>query len=129
MQKKRLHYGAGYEEPVGGAEITKGYNLPAKYVIHTVGPIVGWGLNESLRQDLRNCYRSILSCALEKDIRSIAFCCISTGEFHFPNQEAARIAVSTVTEVLKEQGRHFDRIIFNVFRDEDREYYEGLLAK
>lgn len=128
MNQKRIRYGKNYEEPVGSAVITKGYNLPAEYVIHTVGPIVGYRLNDSLRQDLRNCYRSVLECAAEHQIKSVAFCCISTGEFHFPNQEAASIAVETVTAFLKENPDHFDRIIFNVFKDMDRRLYEERLV-
>lgn len=127
MNQKRIRYGQRYEEPTGQAEITKAYNLPAEYVIHTVGPIVGWRLNDSLRQDLRNCYQSVLACAVEYNIRSIAFCCISTGEFHFPNDEAAKIAVDTVTEFLRDHEDAFDRIIFNVFKDLDKELYVSML--
>lgn len=128
MNEKRIRYGRRYEEPAGQAMLTKGYNLPAKYVIHTVGPIVGELLGEKHRQDLKNCYQSVLKCCLEHGIRSVAFCCISTGEFHFPNDEAAKIAVETVKEVLGRQGEAFDRVIFNVFKDWDKELYEGLLA-
>ncbi|MCM1103622.1 MAG: protein-ADP-ribose hydrolase [Clostridium sp.] len=128
MNQRRIRYGPQYEEPAGQAMLTKGYNLPAQYVIHTVGPIVGYRLNENLRQDLRNCYENVLKCCVEHHIRSVAFCCISTGEFHFPNDEAAAIAVGTVTSVLGEYGDAFDRIIFNVFKDLDRAYYEALLS-
>lgn len=128
MNLRRMKFGPRYEEPTGQAMLTKGYNLPAQYVIHTVGPIVGYDLTEELRQDLRNCYENVLQCCMDHNIRSVAFCCISTGEFHFPNDEAAKIAVDTVTSVLKEHGRNFDRIIFNVFQDKDRGYYEGLLS-
>ena len=107
--------------------VTLGYNLPASYVIHTVGPIVGWKVTDRLRQDLRNCYTSCLEAAFEKGIRSVAFCCISTGEFHFPNEEAAKIAVNAVTEFLMQHQGSFDRIIFNVFKDFDKEIYETLL--
>lgn len=127
MNQKRMQYGENYEEPTGQAVITKGYNLPARFVIHTVGPIVEDRLNDSLRQDLRNCYQSVLSCAVKHQIRSVALCCISTGEFRFPNDEAAKIAVETVLEFLKEQGNMFDRIIFNVFKDLDKQYYELVL--
>lgn len=112
-----------YEEPVGKAVITSAYNLPCRYVIHTVGPIVADKLTESLRNDLTLCYESCLNEAIEKEIRSIAFCCISTGEFHFPNSEAASIAVNSVTEYLKSNYEKVDRIIFNVFKDLDREIY------
>ncbi|MBD5536513.1 MAG: protein-ADP-ribose hydrolase [Lachnospiraceae bacterium] len=127
MNQKRIQYGSRYEEPTGQAMLTKGYNLPAKYVIHTVGPIVGYRLTEQLRQDLRHCYESVLKCCVDNGIRSVAFCCISTGEFHFPNEEAAKIAVETVTSVLHDFESKFDRIIFNVFKDLDKQCYEGLL--
>ena len=127
MNQKRIQYGSRYEEPTGQAMLTKGYNLPAKYVIHTVGPIVGYRLTEQLRQDLKHCYESVLKCCLDNGIRSVAFCCISTGEFHFPNEEAAKIAVETVTSVLHDFESKFDRIIFNVFKDLDKQYYEELL--
>lgn len=129
MNQKRIRYGSGYEEPTGTATITKGYNLPAEYVIHTVGPIVYHKLTNALRGDLRNCYKSVLECALEHGIRSVAFCCISTGEFHFPNEEAAEIAVETVSNFLEQYSDKFDRIIFNVFKDLDRELYERYLTQ
>lgn len=127
MNQRRIRYGKGYEEPTGTATITKGYNLPAEYVIHTVGPIVYGELTNGLCQDLRNCYKSVLECALEHGIRSVAFCCISTGEFRFPNEEAAKIAVDTVSDFLEQYADKFDRIIFNVFKDLDRELYERAL--
>ena len=117
-----------YEEPTGRAVVTSGFNLPAKYVIHTVGPIVQWEVTDRLRQDLKNCYASCLMAAVEKGIRSIAFCCISTGEFHFPNEEAAEIAVETVTEFLTEHESSFDRVIFNVFKDLDKDIYKSILG-
>lgn len=129
MNRKRIRYGSRYEEPTGRAMLTKGYNLPAEYVIHTVGPIVSRCLTESLRQDLRNCYENVLKCCMENKIRSVAFCCISTGEFHFPNDEAAKIAVETVTAMLNDYENEFDRVIFNVFKDMDRKYYEELLCE
>lgn len=124
MNQKRIRYGRQYEEPVGQAMITKAYNLPAEYVIHTVGPIVSYQLSDSLRDDLKSCYESVLKCCVEHSIRSVAFCCISTGEFHFPNDEAAKIAVKTVTGFLDEYASNFDRIIFNVFKSMDKELYE-----
>ena len=128
MNRKRMQYGRRYEEPTGQAVLTEGYNLPAEYVIHTVGPIVGGDLNQRLRNDLRNCYQNVLKCCVEHKIRSVAFCCISTGEFHFPNDEAAKIAVETVTEFLNEHTEEFDRVVFNVFKDVDRELYEEELS-
>lgn len=129
MKRRRMQYGARYEEPTGRAVLTKGYNLPADYVIHTVGPIVGGSLNQKLKDDLESCYRNVLECCVEHGIRSVAFCCISTGEFHFPNDEAAKIAADTVTGFLKEHDPDFDRIIFNVFKDVDRELYEAELKR
>lgn len=127
MQKKRIQYGRQYEEPTGTAVLTKAYNLPCDYVIHTVGPIVYGGLNDALRQDLRNCYESALNCCVENGISSIAFCCISTGEFHFPNTEAAKIAWETVLNFLQTHDKAMERVIFNVFKDSDREIYEELI--
>ena len=129
MKRRRMQYGARYEEPTGRAVLTKGYNLPADYVIHTVGPIVGGSLNQKLKDDLESCYRNVMECCVEHGIRSVAFCCISTGEFHFPNDEAAKIAADTVTGFLKEHDPDFDRIIFNVFKDVDRELYEAELKR
>ena len=128
MNQKRVRFGRRYEEPTGQAMLTKGYNLPAEYVIHTVGPIVGYRLNRKLEHDLKNCYESVLKCCLEHNIRSVAFCCISTGEFHFPNDEAAKIAVKTVSDFLDQHAENFDRIIFNVFKEIDEQYYHALLS-
>ncbi|MDN5316464.1 MAG: hypothetical protein PWR08_588 [Thermoanaerobacterium sp.] len=117
----------GYEEKTGMAKITKAYNLPCKYVIHTVGPIVRFGLTKELEDDLRSCYRSCLECAIENDVKTIAFCCISTGEFHFPNDKAAKIAIETVIQFLSEKGSKIDKIIFNVFKDLDYKIYKDLV--
>lgn len=117
-----------YEEPTGRAVLTPGFCLPCRYVIHTVGPVVGMRLTEELKQDLRNCYVSCLEAAADQGLRSIAFCCISTGEFHFPNDKGAEIAVDTVTKFMKQRETAFDRIVFNVFKDGDRELYEKLLS-
>jgi O-acetyl-ADP-ribose deacetylase (regulator of RNase III) len=116
-----------YEEPTGSAMITSSYNLPCKYVIHTVGPIVGYMLTSDLRNDLKSCYESCLKIASENGVRSIAFCCISTGEFHFPNDEAAKIAIDVVRTYLREDASKIDRVIFNVYKDFDKEIYEKLL--
>lgn len=126
MQEKRK-IDLDYEEPTGRAVVTSAYNLPCKYVIHTVGPIVYDGLTDKLKDDLKKCYLSCLDSAIKNGIRSIAFCCISTGEFHFPNEEAAKIALSTVNEFLKTHGDHIDRIIFNVFKDYDLKIYSKLI--
>lgn len=127
MNQRKRQYGKNYEEPTGQAVLTEAYNLPAEYVIHTVGPIVYGGLTEKLKNDLRSCYENVLKCCAEYGIRSVAFCCISTGEFRFPNEEAAIIAVSEVRKFLVSHEKDFDRIIFNVFKDVDREIYEQLV--
>lgn len=127
MRRKKIQYGPQYEEPTGQAVLTKGYGLPAKHVIHTVGPIVRYRLMDGLRRDLENCYRNVLQCCVENGIRTVAFCCISTGEFRFPNEEAAQIAVRTVLRFLEIHGQEFDRVIFNVFKDTDKEIYGKIL--
>lgn len=117
----------GYEEPTGQAKITKGYNLPAKYVIHTVGPIVTTPLTKTHEKLLETCYRSCLELAAENNLASIAFCCISTGVFMFPNDKAAKIAVRTVKEFMQTQTS-IKKVIFNVFKDIDEEIYRNLLG-
>ena len=117
----------GHPEKTGSAKITRGYNLPARYVLHTVGPIVRGALTERDKELLASCYRSCLSCAVQHDLKSIAFCCISTGEFHFPNKEAAEIAVHEVRAFLA-QNQTMERVVFNVFKDEDQAIYERLLS-
>lgn len=117
----------GHEEPTGQAKITPAYNLPSKYVIHTVGPIVSGRLNERHCEQLRSCYFSCLKLARENGCKSIAFCCISTGVFGFPQREAARLAVETVKE-YKEEAYSDIKVIFNVFRDDDLEIYRRLLG-
>lgn len=115
----------GREEPTGQAKLTPAFNLPSQYVIHTVGPIVRGRLTQRDRELLSSCYRSCLELAREKGIKSIAFCCISTGEFHFPNQEAAEIAVKTVKEFRKNNPDM--EVIFNVFKEADYEIYRKYL--
>lgn len=117
----------GHPEETGTAQITEGYNLPARHVIHTVGPIVSGALTDRHRAQLASCYRSCLSLAAERGLRSIAFCCISTGEFHFPRAAAAEIAVREVRDFLT-RDTSIERVIFNVFKDEDRNIYERLLS-
>jgi len=114
------------QERTGGAQITPAFNLPARYVLHTVGPIVRGRLTDDDRALLASCYRSCLELAAQNGLRSVAFCCISTGEFHFPNEEAARIALRTVRE---ERAQHPQiKVIFNVFQERDREIYASLLG-
>ena len=127
MQNRRMKYGRRYEEPTGTATLTSGYNLPCDHVIHTVGPIVYGELNEMLCQDLQNCYENVLKCCLEHNIKSVAFCCISTGEFHFPNDKAAQIAWETVKSFLEKHGDCMEQVVFNVFEDSDLRIYENIL--
>lgn len=117
----------GYEEPAGYAKITAAYNLPSQFVIHTVGPIVNDSLTNQHRSQLTSCYRSCLEIAEHNHLDSIAFCCISTGEFHFPNKEAAQIAINTVRAFFL-QNKCNMKIIFNVFQDLDFAIYFKLLA-
>ena len=114
-------------EPTGRAKITEGYQLPANYVLHTVGPIVHGTLTKEHCDRLRSCYRSCLELAQQHRISSLAFCCISTGEFHFPNQAAAEIAVDTVTDYLERTQSDLE-VVFNVFQDQDAAIYRRLLA-
>lgn len=117
----------GCDEPTGRAKITSGYNLPCRYVIHTVGPIVNGSLTDKHKKLLADCYRSCLALADENGLKNLAFCCISTGEFRFPNEEAARIAVGTTEEYIKETGSKIE-VIFNVFKDLDYYIYARLLG-
>ena len=116
----------GYEEPTGQAKITPAYNLPCEYVIHTVGPIVQGKLTKKHEELLESCYKSCVEIADENGVDSIAFCCISTGVFMFPNERAAEIAVKTIKE-YKEKTNSFIKVIFNVFKDQDEEIYRELL--
>ena len=127
MERLRSKYGQGYEQPTAVPMLTDAYNLPAKRVIHIVGPIVQGRLTSSLEDDLSACYRNTLDICLENGLKSVAFCCISTGVFHFPGRRAAEIAVKTVTGWMAAHPGAMERVIFNVFKDEDKAYYEQLL--
>lgn len=116
----------GHEEETGQAKITPAYNLPCKYVIHTVGPIVGQRLTKCEEDLLRSCYRSCMKSAAEQGLSSIAFCCISTGVFHFPNERAGELAVQTVKACQKEFAPDM-HVVFNVFKDMDLAIYTKLL--
>ena len=116
----------GHGEPTGEAKITNSYNLPCKYIIHTVGPIINGKLTSEDCDLLESCYKSCLELASKNNLESIAFCCISTGEFHFPNDKAAQIAVKTVEEFMKKETS-LKKVIFNVFKDMDKEIYRKLL--
>lgn len=113
-------------EPTGRAKITKAYNLPCRYVIHTVGPIVSGNVTANDCCMLEMCYRSCMALAEEYKLKSIAFCCISTGEFHFPNKEAAEIAINTVLD-YQNKNPNSPEVIFNVFKNADYEIYRKLL--
>ena len=127
MNRLRIRYGKDYEQPTAVPMLTEGYNLPAKKIIHIVGPIVEERLTSALEKDLADCYRNTLDLCAENGLRSVAFCCISTGVFHFPNKRAAEIAVSTVDSWLSQHPDAIERVIFNVFKDEDKKYYEELI--
>lgn len=116
----------GHEEPTGQAKITPAFNLPCDYVLHTVGPIITGRVTQEDRDLLASCYRSCLELAAEYQLESVAFCCISTGEFHFPNALAAEIAVETVKAFLSRETS-VKKVIFNVFKDMNKEIYTRLL--
>ena len=116
----------GHPEPTGQAKITPAFNLPCRYVLHTVGPIISGRVTKEDKELLASCYHSCLELAAENSLESVAFCCISTGEFHFPNEQAAEIAVRTVKEFLKKQTS-VKKVIFNVFKDLDKAIYEKQL--
>lgn len=127
----------GHPEPAGRAKITSGFNLPARYVLHTVGPIIApvgshvhepgifTGVTHEAQQCLASCYRACLDLATEHGLTSVAFCCISTGEFHYPPQEAAETAVATCRAWLRANDAPM-RIVFNVFKDEDLAIYRRI---
>ena len=116
----------GHEEETGKAKITSGYNLPTKYILHTVGPIIQWKVTKEDENLLASCYTECLKLAADTGVESIAFCCLSTGVFRFPQQRAAEIATSTVKQYLNKDSR-IKKVIFNVFKDEDLKIYSGLL--
>ena len=116
----------GFPEPAGQAKITPAFNLPCQYVMHTVGPIIHGRVTKADKEMLASCYRSCLELAAENKLESVAFCCISTGEFHFPNEQAAQIAVETVKQFMNRKTS-VKKVIFNVFKDLDKAIYEKLL--
>ena len=127
MEELRNKYGSHYEQPISVPMITDAYNLPAKNVIHVVGPIVRNRITADLEQELADCYTNVLNMCMENNLKSVAFCCISTGVFRFPNKRAAEIAVKTVKKWSLEHPEAIERIIFNVFKEEDKKYYEEIL--
>lgn len=128
MNQLRIKYGRNYEQPTAVPMLTDGFNLPTKKVVHIVGPIVQGRLTPALEKDLADCYTNTLDICSENDLKSVAFCCISTGVFHFPNKKAAEIAVKTVTDWISDHPGKMERVIFNVFKDEDKTIYEKLLS-
>ena len=124
MEALRAKYGPDYEQPTAVPLLTKGYSLPAKHVIHIVGPIVMGPLTPVHERELAACYRNTLDLCREEGLRSVAFCCISTGVFRFPAPRASEIAVKTVQSWLRENPGRMERVIFNVFTDMDRRLYE-----
>lgn len=126
LECARIMDAQGYEEPTGSAKITAAYNLPSGHVIHTVGPIANGRPTDRHRAQLASSYESCLELAWENNLSSIAFCCISTGVFGFPQQEAAEIAVRTVREWLGRTDAQMT-VVFNVFSDDDYDIYNDLL--
>lgn len=124
----RLMREQGRPEPTGRAKITPAFNLPSRYVLHTVGPVISGPLREQDCRLLAGCYSSCLELAAKNGLRSVAFCCISTGVFRFPQEKAAEIAVETVKRFL-EQDDTVEQVIFNVFTDRDLELYRRQLKK
>ncbi len=129
MEQLRSRFGKNYEQPTTVPILTDGYNLPARKVIHIVGPIVEKRLTASLEKDLENCYRNTLDLCSENGLKSVAFCCISTGVFRFPKERASEIAVTTVLRWMKDHPNRLERVIFNVFADEDRVIYENMFRR
>ena len=126
LECDRIMRKQGYEEPTGQAKLTPAYNLPCRYILHTVGPIVTGKLKKTDCALLASCYRSCLELAAENGLESVAFCCVSTGEFGFPKEEAARIAVQSVQEFMK-SVTSVKKVIFNVFQEEDQAIYNRIL--
>ena len=128
MNLLKEKYGSDYEQPTAVPLLTDGYNLPAKKIIHIVGPIVEQQLTDALEKSLGACYENILNMCVNNGLTSVAFCCISTGVFRFSNKRAAEIATETVFAWLRAHPGQLERVIFNVFKDEDRSYYEQLIG-
>lgn len=129
MQDLRQRYGEDYEQPTAVPMLTDGYNLPAKKIINIVGPIVSGKLTPELEKALADCYTNSLVMCMENGLCSVAFCCISTGVFHFPQERAAQIAFTSVKKWLSEHNGVIDRVIFNVFTDKDRDIYEKIFQQ
>ena len=129
MRILKNKYGNNYEQPTAIPLLTDAYNLPAKKIIHIVGPIVNGMLTAKHEKLLADCYKNTLDLCRENGLKTVAFCCISTGVFSFPNKRATEIAVETVKQWLTENPGKIDRVIFNVFKDEDKNIYSRILSE
>ena len=129
MEALMAEHGNGYVQPTAVPMLTDAYNLPCRKVVHVVGPIVYGPLDQGCEDDLAACYRNVLDTCAENGLRTVAFCCISTGVFRFPNRRAAEIAIETVRSWLEKNDGKIDKVIFNVFLDKDRCIYEELLRR
>lgn len=127
MKQLRARFGPDYQQPTAVPMLTDGYNLPAKKVIHVVGPIVEYRLTPGLEKDLADCYRNVLDMCVDNGLKSVAFCCISTGVFRFPADRAAQIAVEAVTNWLSDHEGSMERVLFNVHSERSRRLYEAVL--
>ncbi|MCR5830166.1 MAG: protein-ADP-ribose hydrolase [Lachnospiraceae bacterium] len=128
MEELRKKFGRRYEQPTAVPMLTDAYNLPAKKVIHIVGPIVAGALTQKHKEELADCYKNTLDMCAQNSLKSVAFCCISTGVFHFPNERAAQIAVETVKAWRANNPGKVERVVFNVFKDIDKQLYEKHLV-
>ena len=126
MRRLRALHGAGYRQPTAVPMLTDGYNLPARHVVHIVGPIVSGALTAAHERALADCYANTLDLCAQNGLSSVAFCCISTGVFRFPPERAAHIAAQAVERWLDAHAGAMHRVIFNVFTDQDRAYYEAI---
>lgn len=128
MDERRRRLGRYAEQPTAVPMLTDGYNLPAKRIVHIVGPIVDGALTAAHEAELAACYRNTLDLCAENGLRTLAFCGISTGVFRFPKRRAAEIAVQTVTDWLTARPDAMERVIFAVLSDRSREIYEAILS-
>lgn len=129
MARKRRLYGEDYEQPTAEPILTPAYNLPAEHVVHIVGPIIYDAVTDEQDRELAACYTNTLDLCASNGIKSVAFCCISTGVFRFPKDRAAHIAVRTVTDWLAAKPGRMERVIFSVHNDGDRARYEDECAR
>ena len=128
METLRSRFGGDYLQPTAQPMLTDAYNLPAKKVIHVVGPVVEGSLTPRHEAELADCYRNVLNLCAENGLKTVAFCCISTGVFRFPGDRAAEIAVDTVRHWLAGHAGQMERVVFNVFQDNDLARYRAILS-